>query len=143
MDHADGVAYSVHDFDDFYRAGLIPLEDIHNAFPEEMTAFKEGKEGRELGTDLIERYEDDLKDWFRLFPKTRYHSDHVERAGLRALNAKLIHDFIMEPDIVFDDGTARLDVPSLRQVQMGFFKERGMALRDRQSRSSEPAAWTT
>lgn len=25
MDHADNVAYSVYDFDDFYRAGLIPL----------------------------------------------------------------------------------------------------------------------
>lgn len=39
MDWSDDVAYAVHDVDDFYRAGLIPLDRLRNTHDHEVERF--------------------------------------------------------------------------------------------------------
>lgn len=62
MDWADDIAYAVHDMEDFYRAGLIPLHQL---------AIDEGEVDRFLDTSLdrlqgkTEHGADALKEAFR------------------------------------------------------------------------------
>jgi dGTPase len=119
MDHADAVAYSVHDLDDFYRAGLVPLEDIHVGFSEQLQSFRaSGK----VDEELIDKYADDVRKWFNLFPRGRYSGDYVQRTALRALNSRLIEDFVSEVHLTFHAGDAELVVPEKREVQIRFLQ---------------------
>src|SRR5699024_5492843 len=43
MDWADDVAYAVHDIEDFYRAGLIPLEDYVDSIADQPGTQSGGK----------------------------------------------------------------------------------------------------
>lgn len=52
MDHADAVAYSTHDLDDFYRAGLVPLEQLRQDFDHYIERFKAAGK---VDKDKIER----------------------------------------------------------------------------------------
>jgi dGTPase len=53
MDSADDVAYAVHDVEDFYRAGFIPLERFIAGESEvdRFASYTEQKLKDELGTD--------------------------------------------------------------------------------------------
>lgn len=120
MDHADAVAYSVHDLDDFYRAGLISLEDIHADFTGQLARLKgSGK----VNPGEVDEYRDELARWFALFPRARYTGDNYERTALRALGAKLIHGFVSEITLAFDEsGWPTLDVPPLRAIEIRFLQ---------------------
>jgi dGTPase len=94
MDWADDVTYAVHDMDDFYRAGLVPLDRlITDKF--ERDAFK---------ADLAERYPEDAQRLAdaadRLFDevtygfRTRFTGRSEERMSLRTLGSDLITDYV-------------------------------------------------
>ncbi len=120
MDHADAVAYSVHDLDDFYRAGLIPLQEIVQALPDHLQSFKETGV---VGEDLIKEHYKELSRWFRTrFNRGRYVGDRVQRAALRELTADLIHDFVMEADLDMTASWPRLRIPPLRTVEIEFLQ---------------------
>lgn len=120
MDHADAVAYSVHDFDDFYRAGLIPLEDFHANFDEALTRLKTG--GR-VEPALVDEHRGVLKAWADLFPHGRYTGDYLQKTALRALGSRLLQDFVGDARfIIRDDGRPSLKVDDHKFVQMRFLQ---------------------
>ena len=101
MDWADDTAYSVHDLDDFYRVGLIPLDRILSD-PDERAGFlgRAASRLREDGFDL-----DELKSvfdfWANLIrvsfsPLTKpYRGGREQRASLRSMTAWLISRYAM------------------------------------------------
>ena len=101
MDWADDIAYSVHDLDDFYRVGLIPLDQILSD-PDERDGFL-GRVTNQLGENGFDF--DELKSvfdfWANLIrvsfnPLTKpYRGGREQRASLRSLTAWLISRYAM------------------------------------------------
>ncbi|MBS1676725.1 MAG: dNTP triphosphohydrolase [Actinobacteria bacterium] len=114
MDWADDVTYAVHDMDDFYRAGLIPLERLGAPQSTELGRFKAYLEGRaETGPDAARLVE--AAD--RLFAEGLISLDLPfggltdERVGLRRLGSKLIGIYIGAPRLAdAGDGTVSLEI---------------------------------
>lgn len=119
MDHADSVAYSVHDLDDFYRAGLVPLEEMHLSFSDEFNRFRQAGK---VTLGVADKNADKLEEWFKLFPKGRYTGEYKQRTSLRALNSKLIEEFVSEVVCDFSDGAVHLRIAEEREVQMRFLQ---------------------
>ena len=102
MDWADDIAYSVHDLDDFYRVGLIPLDRILSD-PDERDRFLGRAVSRRLGEYGFDF--DELKSvfdsWANLVlvsfnPMTKpYGGGREQRASLRSLTAWLISRYAM------------------------------------------------
>ena len=101
MDWADDIAYSVHDLDDFYRVGLIPLDRILSA-PDERDEFL-GRAANRLGENGFDFNE--LKSVFDFWANLirvsfsqltkPYRGGREQRASLRSLTAWLISRYAM------------------------------------------------
>lgn len=109
MDWADDVTYAVHDMDDFYRAGLIPLDRLvtDRAERERLAQHLRVKHGGETGARLAAAAD-------RLFVTGLVSSIRVpfsgmadERANLRGVNSALIGRYISALTLrASDDGQA-------------------------------------
>jgi dGTPase len=120
MDHADAVAYSVHDVDDFYRAGLIPLELVPVEFKDHLDDFKKQKK---LDITLIEKHESALAGFIKLLPfRQRYTGTPRERGLLRGTTSYIINDFVTSVGLQRKNGRIMLEVPGEAPVQMGFLQ---------------------
>ena len=98
MDFADDVAYAVHDLDDFYRAGLIPLDTLSqdpSSVQEFLDSAFESLERREIPPshelDECRRYAERL---MQLMPSTRYTGTDRQRAHVRSMTSGLISRYI-------------------------------------------------
>ena len=124
MDWADDIAYAVHDMEDFYRAGLIPMHQL---------AIDEGEVDRFFDTSLnrlkgkTEYDADDLKKAFRTVVSSfvlggePYQGTQRHRAALRSFTSSLIGQYItaIAFDITTDsDWKARRDPTAEIQVEM-------------------------
>jgi dGTPase len=108
MDYADAVAYSVHDLDDFYRAGLIPLDRLipteRGRTPRELEAFlgRWVARGRVTADAVAERREQ-LESFLASLPvRDPYTGTFDQRALLRTCTSSLIKEFVfaarLEPE---------------------------------------------
>lgn len=124
MDHADAVAYSVHDFEDFYRAGLVPVERLrYNAH--EFRAVLDGWADEEperraaivaAGPSLVR-----LLDLL-LAIDSGYRGTFSQRAAIRTASAQLISEFIFAAELADRAETAPLRVRPESQLRMDFLQ---------------------
>jgi dGTPase len=98
MDIADDITYSVHDVDDFYRVGLIPIDRLR-IDPRERTRFydevfqrREGKLPADMDSSYLQQAFDGLIS--RIPQEKPYEGTKRDRGLLRDLTATLIGDFI-------------------------------------------------
>ena len=97
MDRADDVAYSVHDVEDFYRAGLIPLH-LLGSQSSETDRFVSGVLSRASKHHLMlteKQIRRALERVLDLFPLTgTYDGRSANRAYLRSFTSKLIANYL-------------------------------------------------
>jgi dGTPase len=125
MDWADDVAYSIHDLDDFYRAGLIPLNELisdtgkRHEFVERALEHKEaiGKPSTFSEEELKDAVDDLLGGWegggsVGLAPPSLaepYSGSKSQRGALKTFTSMLISRYVLGPKT---QRTCRVQVPS-------------------------------
>ena len=99
MDFADDIAYAIHDVEDFYRAGLIPLDRLVR-YDDEVDKFLEGafeslqKSGQTAPhekSDCRKAFQELLEGFAIAEP---YEGNMQQRANLRSLTAALIGRYV-------------------------------------------------
>ena len=126
MDYADDVAYSVHDLEDFFRAGLIPVASLaqrDGAF----TAFlKEWCEDPRTSVTMeeVDASRDMLLSMLRdLFPFDGQYDDTFDhRASLRTATSNLIQQYVWAVKIAPTGASRPLEVPELVRLQLKFLQ---------------------
>jgi dGTPase len=118
MDWADDLTYAVHDVDDFFRAGLVPLERLRAPDDAEIKTFRARlTELKEEDPDQFPPYEVDelvekVREILSLYgPGERYSNTASSRAGLREFGSKLITQYLNAFTVENGaDGKARLRI---------------------------------
>jgi dGTPase len=97
MDWADDLTYAVHDVDDFYRAGLVPLELLASGARREVQYFRNGllstkraKDGAEA--DALMAALEDVLALFML--REAYSGTADQRVALRTFGSRLIGAYV-------------------------------------------------
>lgn len=115
MDWADDLTYAVHDMDDFYRAGLIPLDSLCRG-DDELSAFKAYLEIKEPdAVHVADRV-------FSALGVTRYEGRVRERAQLRQLGSLLITRYLNAFHVVEGDNGADVEIDDELSYQVAVLK---------------------
>lgn len=126
MDYADDVAYSVHDLEDFFRAGLVPvalLAQGDDAFRRFLTRWCEDARSR-IPREAVDDQRDVLLFMLRdLFPFDGQYDDTFEhRAALRTATSNLIQQYVWAARIAPPGATEPLEVPQPVRTQLKFLQ---------------------
>lgn len=144
MDWADDVAYAVHDVEDFYRAGLIPLDRLA-VDPGERLRVIEAEWAR--NTDLHQFGKLDLTQAFdeilQIAPSVAaYSGSHDDRAKLRAFTSSLVSRYIEAVSLDLNEPKleikrdARMEVAMLKGLTWQYVIESSALLTQRYGHKS-------
>ena len=128
MDWADDVTYSVHDLEDFFRAGRLPLHLLLQRDSRERTFFFENALDRHKDDKDFPAAED-LKEIFLgallpTFSITRaYDGSSVQRAALRHFTGILIGRYINAVALVEEGGRVRAVIEPNLRAEVTMLKE--------------------
>lgn len=117
MNYADDIAYSVHDFEDFLRAGLLPLNRIlkHKQFERFLEDWKNAKKPAPPGVD---EHEKELHVLLAQFASIEYDGTVEKRATLRAATSVLIGEAVRKVNVEQKDGILELVVPGSLMIRL-------------------------
>lgn len=127
MDIADDITYSVHDMEDFYRAGVIPLDRLSSdrserrRFYEEVFSRRSGK----LPADMDETY---LRGAFDAHLETLpelgpYTATMADRQRVRRLTSALIGEFVCGAEVREDRGYPYVFLAKKRRALIFMLKQ--------------------
>jgi dGTPase len=130
MDLADDITYSVHDLEDFYRAGRIPLHLLAQGDDRERKFFFESVR-RRRHDDLafagrwsnLETAFTELVTAVGFWTREAYTGTREQRAALRRFSGQMIDRFIRSIRLVSRGGVARVEVEQDQQDEIAMFKE--------------------
>lgn len=116
MDWADDVTYAVHDVEDFFRAGFIPLDRLVTDFDTRedfltdsrvKASFRKEKVSLSLATDLLERWARQPV-FFHKSLRQRYKARQEQSTALHRFSARLIGRFLNTESSGRDEPVVRL-----------------------------------
>lgn len=121
MDWADDISYAVHDVEDFFRAGLIPLDRLAVS-PSEWEAFFNYAWLRRLSKLFAESEKDKVKKWgeevtFKIFPQSPFEGSSSDRINLHKFASSLISD-VTDGTRLYDGGAIIADDEYLAVIEL-------------------------
>lgn len=128
MDWADDVAYAVHDLEDFYRAGILPIERLRPDSREFVEFLEYATPRVRSETNLSdEALQDIFEDVAGLyFLVTPYDGTRVRRALLRRSTSSLINRYVgvsSAVSIAESDSTNRLFIDARLRAEVELLKQ--------------------
>lgn len=93
MDWADDISYAVHDVEDFYRVGLVPVDD-YKSNTESLRVFLEYVESPRALGPLSSEVKEALASMLEFFPASRFSGRTEDLAALDRLRGVLLTQFI-------------------------------------------------
>ena len=140
IDWADDVTYAIHDLEDFYKAGLIPLQDLvtrdaeaqsffESFFSEggELSAkFREPQPGirpEELTPEVLEAGLESLRALFRLGLARPYDASVELRALIRKASSYLIGEYFDGTQLTQGSSDSRLLIDPALRAEVAVLKE--------------------
>ena len=120
MDYADGAAYSVHDLDDFTRAGLITVEHLkHDPASFEIFLKRWIATGR-VTRNAVKKYRDQLLEilWLVVPSERPYSGSFADRAERRTIASQLIDRYVKAATLI-ENG---LTIPYRVRLEQGFLQ---------------------
>ncbi len=99
MDFADDIAYAIHDVEDFYRTGLIPLDRLLRD-DDEIDRFLDGAfSSLQRNNQYVPYTQNDCRSAFKELSESfritgPYLGTREQRAGLRSLTAGLVNQYV-------------------------------------------------
>lgn len=130
MDTADDIAYSVHDLEDFYMAGKIPLDRLE--FTAESDRFWSHVERRRAAGDF--KYDvseargifgEFVSNCVQHFVRGPYLGDRKQRANLRTMTSNLVSRFINSVglQVPSSQSDSFVTMPEKRRIEIALLKE--------------------
>lgn len=122
MDWADDIAYAVHDLEDFYRAGLVPLDRL-------LTDDAERKRFIDAAFDRWDTppcKRSDIHAFFSTLPRLKPYDGSGEVRGLlRELTSKLVGKYIQSATLIDNPAPdeSYLHIPHGEQAEVKILKE--------------------
>jgi dGTPase len=126
MNLADDIAYSVHDLDDFYRAGLVPIELLASR-QAELEAFLDrwaDDPKAKITSEDIRANRELIEDTLAFFEISEaYDGTFMQRAELRSRNSALLGDFVQAVSLVESPGQGlRIHLDADRKFSIRFLQ---------------------
>ncbi|MBK6514954.1 MAG: dNTP triphosphohydrolase [Polyangiaceae bacterium] len=137
MEWADDIAYSVHDLEDFYRAGLIPLHElvVDSVRRDEFVSARRGR-FEKLGVPLTDaRFGLNIIDLAPSELGRRYEGSQSQRAALRLFTSRLIGRYVKGVEVLTNTWPHRLQMPRELEVEIAVLEGADGPLRLRPSSS--------
>jgi dGTPase len=131
MDWADDVTYAVHDAEDFYRAGLIPLDRLASLDDESERhrffdgMYKRPELARQLGNEPRPELEQAFKKVVTAFPISEpYTGSRDHRSRLRDFSSNLIGLFVnaIELHVPANEDELFVEIKRLQKIQVRILK---------------------
>lgn len=134
MDWADDVTYAVHDIEDFYKAGLIPMHLLSRFQPNRKLFLTDNEERDRFFADLEQRHRDDA-EFFKRSDLEEAFSDVIwtywrisepysgtrdQRSKLRYFGSELIHRYVNSVTL---DSTGHLVISEDHRKEVAALKE--------------------
>jgi dGTPase len=124
MNWADDVTYAVHDMEDFYRAGLIPLELLSARHSPELARFKAYLEASpKAEAPRLIAAADLLFGGGAISFDRPFGGLTEERVALRRLTSRLIGIYVAAPSLVVDDDGIEFEIDDHLLDQVAVLKK--------------------